>query len=165
MANYTLSRSSITGYWHWACDDGSDQGWCSSRREARQNARTACSSGYVITPTLINATYDNGFLSHFSAVNLDGKVVKFSVGDIREELFNFFFGIINEDEFEDIDEADRFVAILKIFGIYFKGGVEKADLLIRYNLTNSQFLKIIEKDFDGVEVEIDDLDYNWTFPE
>ena len=39
---YTLDQSSTTGWWHWTCKDGSNQGWLPTKSAARKEGRKEC---------------------------------------------------------------------------------------------------------------------------
>ena len=162
--NYTLTKSGTTGWWIWACKDGSNSGSSTSKKEAKEQGKANCTSGIIIIPPKFDATYDNGSLSSFAAANLDEVKTTFSAGEINEDLFDFFFGL-NCPTFSDLDETDRCVAVFKIWGVYLKGGVNKPEILLLYNLTEPQFQKIINKDYIDVQITIDDnLNYTWVFP-
>lgn len=163
MASYTLNRSRTTGWWHWQCKDGSNEGWSPSKRRARNNAEESCGIAFILTPPIVEAKFLRGFLSEFSVDNLDDKKQTFSVGEINEGLFLFYFGLECVNEYKLTDE-EKIVTILKIWGIY-RGGLNKERIMKLHNLNKEQFNLLAKKDYWGLKIKIDENGkIHWNFP-
>lgn len=160
--NYTLDRSQTTGWWHWECKDGSNEGWAPTKSEARNNAKTSCNTSFI-TPPNVNLEANRGYLTKFSCSNLEGVIQTFSVGEINEALFSFFFGLECAKDY-NLTAEEKVVTILKIWGIY-RGGITKKRIMELHNLEDEQFARLTKKDYWNLRIEIDDDEkIHWYFP-
>lgn len=155
--DYTIKKSRTTGWWRWDCKDGSSGGTAITKKDAKEQAKEACSSsGFELTPPkIVHTKYINGYLSSFVSVDLDEKENQFSVGEIEEDSFDFYFGF-HCPTFNDLDPAKRLITLLKIWGIFVHPVFEESALRTTYNLSDSNFQRLINKDYEVIEVSIDD---------
>ena len=161
--NYTIDQSATTGFWYWQCKDGSSEGYACTKSEAKAAAQSACSAGYVITPPKVDATVISGYLATFSAKDLNNQINTFSVGEISENSFCGFFGL---DCFENSQSSDvlKATTILKIWGIY-RGGITSTQIKTLHYLNNTEFNKLIARQYFGLEITINDNGtISWSFP-
>lgn len=163
--NYTLDRSNSTGWWVWECKDGSAGGSAPTKGDARDEAKAACGmANFDIMPPLVNAVVYRGYLSNFTVENLDGKQVTFSVEEISQAEFSFFFGLPCAKE-EKIDDTRKAITILKIWGIC-RGGLNVEKIKKLHYLSDEDFNKLINRKYFGLKITIqNDGRIIWKFPD
>lgn len=165
--NYDIDRVRTTGWWSWECtNDVDDYGFESSKSAARSAAKDACGgvSDASFGPPEVEASVKRGFLSDFTVRDLDDKEVTFSVAEINEAEFAFFFGMPCS-RYEEPSDARKAITILKIWGIYQRGSTVE-QIKDAHDLNQEQFDKLIAKDYIGLEINIDDEgNFTWHFPE
>lgn len=131
--NYTLDKNSATGFWRWGCKDGPKVGMAPSKHEARKQAKAACKGNAVITPPNVDVIGIRGYLSSFTVEALDGTSNEFSAEEINQKAFSFFFGMPCAKE-EKIEDAEKLITILKIWGIY-RGGLNIKTIMKIHNMS------------------------------
>lgn len=163
--NYKIWRYSQSPGWGWHCkDDPRIRGSAKNRRDARQQAKGACSE-YVLLPPPLIATIEDGHINTAMMANLDGEQRKWDAHcnnwGLNEDDINWFFGYDCDDD--AISQEKKVITALSVWGIYL-GGETSLDIEEIHNLTSPQFDKIRDKDFLNAEVSIDDitLQYTWT---
>jgi hypothetical protein len=162
MAKYKITRSSSTGFWYWECKDGSDSGWASTKSGAKSDASAACSQVYNLNPLncydIINR---NGEEIMFEVVDLKGIRRKLTSNMISADQFRFFVG---EEYDSSLTDLEKVKAILICWGIY-KGGKDQSELEDLHYMDSSDFDKLMNKDYLGLLLTIDDEtgEYTWSF--
>lgn len=158
---YTITHDKSTGWWAWHCKDGSASGYAPSHADAKKEAKAACTSRiasdkdtFDIIPPLVNAVMYRGYLSHFTAENLDGKSITFSVEEIRQSECLWFFGLPCA-AYEHISPARKAITILKIWGIY-RGGNNVDTIKKLHYLSDDGFIKLINRQYIGLQIIIED---------
>lgn len=162
--NYTLDKSASTGWWTWACKDGSAGGSAPSKGQARDLAKNACGDGGgLVTPPDVNAHVLRGYLASFTVADLDGKKITYSTQEISEAQFAFFFGLpCGKDE--KIDKVDKVIAVLKIWGIY-RGGLNAETIKKLHFLSDDDYGKLAERNYFGGSIIVeDDRTIRWNLP-
>lgn len=161
--DYTLDKSSSTGWWVWECKDGSGGGSAPTKSDARDAARAACSGGIVITPPDVDVIAYRGYLSNFSVENLDGKDITFSAEEISQAEFSFFFGLPCAND-ERIDDVQKVITVLKIWGIY-RGGANAEMIKKLHYLSDVDYRKLAPRQYFGGHIRIeDDGTIRWRLP-
>jgi hypothetical protein len=161
--NYTIDQSSTTGWWHWACKDGSSDGWSSTKSGAQSAGAAACGGVALnITPPDYNADFEAGDLKSFDVANLDGVLVHWDSTEIDGDAFDFFFGLNCGNSLST--DADKAIAILKIWGVY-NGGTTPEEIEADHNLSPEDFSSLVAKNYIGVQLDISDTNqYTWIWP-
>jgi hypothetical protein len=158
---YTLEKSKVTGEWVWACKNGLGGGSSSSKELAKDAAKKACGSGFVLVPPDIDVHIYRGHLATFSVSNLDGDRVTFSAEEISQAAFQAIFGM-EIGEREPSKPVDIVVALLKIWGVY-RGGVSEEAIRKYHDLTPEIFGRLASKRIEGLTLTIDDdRKLKWT---
>ena len=160
---YNLDQSNTTGWWRWECKDGSAGGAAISKSDARAEARAGCAGDAAIIPPLVEVTAHRGYLASFSVENLDGKLITFSAEEIGQAEFSFFFGLPCAKE-EKIDEVQKVITILKIWGIY-RGGQNKEVIKKNHFLSEDDYKTLVSRYYFGGQIIIEDDDtIIWKLP-
>jgi len=164
IKDYTLSKSDTTGWWVWTCSDGSKTGSATTKKQAKKDAKANCPVAFVLDPPDFNAVYTDGSLMDFTVKNLDLVPVQYTTSDISEDEFDFFFGLVCDEDSDCTTRAQKAITILKFWGIY-NGGTTEPEIKTNHDMSDTDFQRIIEKDYIGLHIHIDDDVYTWTFPE
>lgn len=151
---YTLDKSSTTGWWQWACKDGSGGGSAPTKSDARGAAKSACGGEGIITPPNVDLVAHRGYLSHFIVEDLDGRKNTFSAEEIRQAEFSYFFGMPCSND-EKVDDARKLITILKIWGIY-RGGFNVEMIMKLHFLTPDDTKKLISRRYFGGTIIVED---------
>jgi hypothetical protein len=163
--NYTLEKSRLTGGWTWKCKDGSGSGGPSQNKaDAKRDAEAKCGTGFALVPPEFDAEFTRGYLTKFTAFNLDGERITFSAGEIAEEAFHFFFGLEGTGP-SSLTPAEKAITILKIWGIY-RGGATEPQIRKLHHLEKDQFTMLTGRQVEGLSIQIDDNGtIRWKFAE
>ena len=160
---YDLERSKATGGWSWECNDGSASGLAATKGDARSDARAACGAKVTLTPPDVGAQVVRGHLATFTAINLDNERVTFSVGEISEQAFFYYFGLECAQP-QKLTPAEKAITILKIWGIY-RGGLTEEKIRKLHFLDQQQFDRLVKKQYKGLSITLnDDNTIRWRFP-
>lgn len=162
--NYTVSKSSTTGWWTWACNDGSNGGESSTKRGAKAAGAAACGSSYSVKPPSVGAQIDKGQLASMEVKNLDNQKVTFQSSEISEEAFMYFCGLTCFEPVK-VSKAEKAITILKIWGLY-RGGTDEKSIRKLHFLDEAQFDQLIARQYLGLKIVIeDDNTIQWFFPD
>ena len=164
IKDYIIQKSSTTGWWDWTCNDGSKTGSAVKKRQAKKDAKAACNEAFTLDPPDFNATFTEGELTDFSVKNLDEILVQYTIADISEDEFDFFFGLICDEENDLTTSAQKAMTILKFWGIY-NGGTTEEEIKTNHNMSDTDFQRIIEKDYIDLHIHIENDIYTWVFPQ
>lgn len=162
--NYTLEKSQTTGWWMWECADGETGGSAPNKSDARAQARKSCvqAAGIIFPPNVDIIAY-RGYLASFSVKNLDGKLVTFSTEEISQAKFSFFFGLPCAND-EKIEEVQKVITILKIWGIY-RGGLNEESVKKFHFLSTDDYKRLSMRKYYGGKICIEDDDtISWNLP-
>jgi len=166
MAEYKLTESEATGWWHWECKDSDKGGSAKSKSDAKDDAQDACGegNGVITSRPRIDTELIDGHVASFKALDLVGYKKSWSVADIPENEFFWLAGVTEFFHPDKSTKLSRVTTILKVWDIY-RGGANEESIKEKHNLDNQKFNKLAAKDWYGLKITIDeDGEIHWDFP-